>query len=202
MQYPQWGQPSFPPSPPYPPNRPPAKLLLHQRFWHWFRHLSRRMQIVGCAVLILGCSLCVGISAAASSTPLANIAATPTSTALATQGIAQIATTVPTFVPTPTPTSTPTATPTPRPKPTPTPKPKPTPTPCASPCNPWGYNFVPGSLIYNPPASFCSYFACIPNFYNGRGFVNECHDGMYSKSGGIRGDCSYHGGEWRPLYAH
>jgi site-specific DNA-methyltransferase (adenine-specific) len=30
----------------------------------------------------------------------------------------------------------------------------------------------------------------------------ERHEGTYSKSGGRSGDCSYHGGEWRPLYSH
>lgn len=68
--------------------------------------------------------------------------------------------------------------------------------------NPWGYDFSSGKLIYNPPSNFCDYFACISNFWNGSGFVNECNDGSYSKSGGIRGDCSYHGGEARPLYSH
>jgi hypothetical protein len=81
----------------------------------------------------------------------------------------------------------------------------PTPTPCPGVnCNPWGYNFdaTNGSLIYSPPADFCSYFECISSFWEGKGYVVECNDGMYSKSGGIRGACSYHGGVWRPLYAH
>lgn len=68
--------------------------------------------------------------------------------------------------------------------------------------NPWCYDFNPGNLIYSPPGAFCSYFNCINNFLNGRGYVMECQDGMYSKSGGIQGSCSYHGGNWRPLYSH
>ena len=68
-------------------------------------------------------------------------------------------------------------------------------------CNPWGYNFTSGNYIYSAPSGFCSYFACIGNFWNGVGYVMECQDGMYSKSGGIRGSCSYHGGNWRPLLA-
>lgn len=46
----------------------------------------------------------------------------------------------------------------------------------------------------NPPAAFCYVVACIPNFWNGRGYVVMCADGMFSKSGGIRGACNYHGG--------
>ena len=69
-------------------------------------------------------------------------------------------------------------------------------------CNPWGYDFNPGNLIDNPPSAFCSYFACIPSFGNGNGYVMECADSMFSKSGGIQGSCSRHGGDWRPLYSH
>ncbi len=34
----------------------------------------------------------------------------------------------------------------------------------------------------------------IPNYDNGRGYRVQCADGMYSKSGGIQGACSGHGG--------
>lgn len=68
--------------------------------------------------------------------------------------------------------------------------------------NPWGYNFTPGHVITHPPAAFCRYFKCINNFWHGRGYVMECHDGMYSLSGGVRGSCSYHKGNWRTLYSH
>jgi hypothetical protein len=34
----------------------------------------------------------------------------------------------------------------------------------------------------------------IPNYDEGRGYRVRCADGMYSKSGGIQGACSYHGG--------
>ncbi|HTK09434.1 MAG TPA: hypothetical protein VL485_19845 [Ktedonobacteraceae bacterium] len=122
----------------------------------------------------------------------------------------------PTPRPAPTPTPRPAPTPTPRPAPTPTPRPAPTPTPRPTPRptpvpthpptgvngNPWGYDFNPGMFITQPPAAFCSYFACIPNFANGKGHVEECKDGMYSLSGGISGSCSSHGGNLRPLYAH
>jgi hypothetical protein len=99
------------------------------------------------------------------------------------------------------------ATATPKPAaPTATPKlhsPPPTATPCANPCNPWGYNFSPpGNLIYSPPSAFCNYFHCIASFWNGNGYVIECQDLTFSKSGGISGSCSHHGGDYRPLYSH
>jgi hypothetical protein len=57
-------------------------------------------------------------------------------------------------------------------------------------------------LIYNPLAAFCQYFSCISSFWNGQGYVVECQDAMYSKSGGHSGSCSHHGGNRRPLYSH
>jgi hypothetical protein len=108
----------------------------------------------------------------------------------------------------------PTATPQPTPAPTPVPTPRPTPVPtkpptaapvantCGAPANPWGYSFCSGgTVVTSPPASFCDVFSpCISNFWNGRGYVEQCKDGSYSKSGGISGSCSYHGGNLRPLY--
>jgi len=72
----------------------------------------------------------------------------------------------------------------------------------AAPRNPWGYTFTHGRLIKSPPPKFCNYFKCIKNFPKGRGYVVECKDAMYSKSGGIRGLCSGHRGYSRTLYAH
>jgi PASTA domain len=66
--------------------------------------------------------------------------------------------------------------------------------------NPWGYKFGDGSFIYNPPYTFCNYFPCISSFWDGSGYVIQCTDSDFSKSGGIQGSCSYHGGNWRPLY--
>ena len=130
----------------------------------------------------------------------------PTHPVVATSIPTSKPTTVPTHQATPTtvaPTSAPTQQPTqPPPAPKPTPKPSPTPTCQAVNGNPWCYNFNPGNLIYNPPPNFCDYFNCIASFWNGSGFVNECSDGTYSLSGGHSGDCSHHGGEWRPLYSH
>jgi hypothetical protein len=72
---------------------------------------------------------------------------------------------------------------------------------CGAPANPYGYNFCGrGGLITNPKPDVCVYFDCIPNFDNGTGYMVECHDAMYSMSGGRQGACSYHGGVWRPVY--
>lgn len=73
---------------------------------------------------------------------------------------------------------------------------------CGAPSNPYGYNFCGrGGYVTNPPQDICSYFNCIPNFWNGVGYMEECHDATYSMSGGRRGACSYHGGELRPVYS-
>ncbi|MBX5452204.1 MAG: hypothetical protein IRZ24_19230 [Thermogemmatispora sp.] len=197
--------------------------------WQRYRQRSQRSQLVlalSGISLVLVCSFCTSAAAFSerqallnSLTPTAgsavqgtSLAHRPTVSAVAhgTQlSQATQAPAMPSATPTRAPSPTPSPTPMPRPQPTPTPRPKPTPTPPPAPtpcpgvnCNPWGYNFEPGALIYSPPASFCAYFSCISNFWNGRGYVVECSDGMYSKSGGIRGACSYHGGVWRPLYAH
>lgn len=70
----------------------------------------------------------------------------------------------------------------------------------AAPANPWGYNFECCTLITNPPPEFCNYFPCIASFSSGTGYVVECGDGMYSRSGGISGVCSTHGNFLRNLY--
>ncbi|HXA27982.1 MAG TPA: hypothetical protein VN193_04470 [Candidatus Angelobacter sp.] len=155
--------------------------------------------------------------------PTASATAVPRPVAVATTTPAPTATPAPAPTPIATPAPTPTATPAPTPLPTPVPTPlptlKPVPVPtlapvpvtpppapppvdtCGAPSNPWGYNFCgTGSYIYSPPGGFCSYFSCIANFPNGHGYVMQCTDGMFSKSGGISGSCSYHGGNRQPLY--
>jgi micrococcal nuclease len=73
---------------------------------------------------------------------------------------------------------------------------------CGAPPNRWNYTYCGGQTIRTPPADLCSVFACIPSFWNQtRGYVMQCRDGLLSHSGGIRGSCSYHGGNSRPLYA-
>lgn len=121
--------------------------------------------------------------------------------------------------PTPEPTlesESPSPSPSPSPKPSPSIKPSPSPSPTKKAYvapkpkpkatgvfgNPWGYDFRAGKLIYNAPSAFCSYFDCINNFWNGVGYVVQCEDLMFSKSGGRQGVCSHHGGYYRTLYAH
>jgi len=71
---------------------------------------------------------------------------------------------------------------------------------CGAPANPYGYNLCGnGHLVKDPPVGICTYFDCIDNFWNGRGYMVECEDGRYSMSGGISGACRYHGGESSPV---
>jgi hypothetical protein len=71
---------------------------------------------------------------------------------------------------------------------------------CGAPQNPFGYTFCSGSNITSPPDDFCSYFACIDNFWKStNGYVVQCKDGMFSHSGGRQGVCSYHDGQGRAL---
>lgn len=116
-----------------------------------------------------------------------------------------------------------TATPTPKPTPTATPTPETTQAPVQQPAqqpatqsqpqqsapvtgvnnNPWGYDFNPGSLIYNPNSGFCGYFSCVSTFWTATsGYVVECGNGEYSHSGGVRGACSRDGGVEATLYQH
>lgn len=72
--------------------------------------------------------------------------------------------------------------------------------------NPWGYSFdaTGGSRITSPNQAFCNYFQCISikAFWSGKGYVVQCTDGKFSKSGGRPGSCSRNGGEGQILYAH
>jgi hypothetical protein len=72
---------------------------------------------------------------------------------------------------------------------------------CGAPANPWKYSFCGSHLITAPASAFCSYFSCISSFANGLGYVVQCGDGKFSKSGGRTGVCSQHGGFKRNLYA-
>lgn len=150
-------------------------------------------------------------------TPEPTDTATAEPTRTPTASVTPSQTEAPTNTPEPSPTPKPTNTPRPAPTytrppvptrtpqpPTSTSVPQPTQPPAPPPGvngNPWGYNFECCNYIYSPPAEFCNYFACIGNFWNGRGYVMQCKDEMYSKSGGIQGSCSHHGGNYRALLA-
>ena len=219
-------QPPFRPGqyqpPPYPPFNTPPPQQRQSGLWPWFKRQTRGAKIgLGCGLIVAILFLCICSTAALGAT-LSPVSTTRSSqvkaiteTPIATSATTFIVGVTPTIVPTVTPTHKPAPTPTATPLPTPTPKslptPKPTPipakpTPCADSCNPWGYNFTPGNLIYNPPADFCSHFPCIPSFWEpddpGDGYVVVCADGLYSQSGEERGACSRHGGVNQPLYAH
>lgn len=146
------------------------------------------------ALLLLGLAACGEATGTASSTSSSSALAVgggDTGTTSSTTSTAPPA--APTAAPTPVPT------PAPTPVPTEAPSAAPVASACGAPQNPWGYTFCSGSTISNPPTAFCSYFSCISNFWNGRGYVEQCKDGMFSKSGGISGSCSYHGGNQRAL---
>jgi hypothetical protein len=175
----------------------------------WYKTRTPGIKVsLGCGTLI---AVLLFFSCISSAIGSSNLASQPTPTPTAGQA-AVISSPVatqqlsPTSQPTATPTPKPTARPTQDIKPTPTPR-KATPTPCPGiNCNPWGYNFSPGRLIYTPPSNFCSYFNCITSFWGaddpGDGYIVQCQDGTFSQSGGERGACSSHGGVLRPLYAH
>jgi hypothetical protein len=192
-----------PPNYNYPPPRRQTGI------WQWYKSRTKKVKLsIGCGAILAVLLFFSCIGTAVGSVNLAT-QSTPTPTSPNNQAAILVSSTV-THLPTPTPTPTqkPTPTPTPQPtiSPTPTPtptQPPPTPTPCPGVnCNPWGYNFNKGNLIYSPPTGFCSYFSCINNFLNGHGYIVECHDDEYSKTGGKQDACSSHGGVLRPLYSH
>jgi hypothetical protein len=154
----------------------------------------------------------VGLAAPPSSTTPSHTALAPSTAATPTRTVAATSSPSATATATASPTASPTAAPTKAPvivvatpKPTVRPTQKPPPPPpafnyCGAPANPWHYNFCSGNVIYAVPSGFCSYFPCIPSFWNQtNGYAEECVDGKYSHSGGRPGACSYHHGELRPL---
>ncbi len=204
-----YGQPTmYGGYPPVPPPLPPRKPSMWQRY----KAARRRTKIgIGCGTLFLILCMCMCTTAAmgAATGPQKTATLDPTTTAAPTH-IALVAatdTSVPTSVPTVKPTDTPMPKPTDTPIPTvaPTQAPVPTQPPVHTGLNgnPWGYDLNPGNLIYSPPPNFCTYFNCIASFWEStNGYVDECADGTYSHSGGVRGACSRHGGEAQPLYSH
>jgi hypothetical protein len=72
---------------------------------------------------------------------------------------------------------------------------------CGAPANADGLNFCRrGNAVVIPPADLCVVFSCIKNFYNGKGHLELCQDGMVSMSGGRQGSCSKHGGNKLEIY--
>lgn len=198
--------PANPTAPTWQPTQTPTlpgshNSQLKARLWQRYRGMSRNAQIliaVGASLVLLMCSCCsCGVFANALNS--SNSTAASTATTGSSGQTAHLVSSVTATRPTPTATPKPTATA--LPTATPKPAPKPTCIPGAVNCNPWGYRFSGGKLIYNPPGSFCSYFNCIASFWNGSGYVTQCQDGTYSKSGGRTGSCSKHGGDKRILFA-
>jgi len=150
------------------------------------------------AVILAACS---SGSADQAIAQVASISASPLAATKATAH--PPSTPVPTAAPTPKPTSKPVAvaaTKKPAPPAPPPPPPRAAFNYCGAPANPWHYNFCGGTVINSPASSFCSYFPCIPSFWQStNGYAEECVDGKYSHSGGRSGACSSHGGEMRPL---
>jgi len=196
--------PDFPTEPPHRLQQSPtgSSPQGRQTFWQRIAGLTPSERLIlgigaGCSALIVVCLACSALSLAlgGSNSPQRN----------GVIGLAATATATDTDEPTATVEATATHV-----QSTSTPRSHATNTPCASPCNPWGYNFnaAGGTKITNPSSAFCSYFACIGNppsytsFWNGKGYVMECKDTKFSRSGGTQNSCSQHGGDWRTLYAH
>jgi hypothetical protein len=190
-------QPHFvlPPSPPFLPLTPPRPPRQPFAPWAWYRKQSKKAQgCIGGFMIFVALMLCLSCASASTHIFSGNLLASQPSPTVKMQE-------------TPTKPFSPTLTPTPKPSPTPTPTQLPDPTPTPAPAtgvngNPWGYDFNPGNVITNPPSGFCGYFDCIASFSSGKGYVVECGDGQYSKSGGKQGACLRNGGVSQILYSH
>jgi len=193
----QWKQHLRPPPNLFPPPKRPSGIM------QWYQSRTKKMKLViGCGAILALLLFFSCIGTAVGSVHLATPSA-PTPTTSTNQA----AVTSPVVRNQPTPPLTPPPHQTPKPIITPTHAPLPTSPPCqATNGNPWCYNFLPGKLIYSPPADFCTYFACIPSFVEpddpGDGYIVQCRDGLFSQSGGERGACSHHGWVSRSLYSH
>lgn len=218
------GQYNQPPPPPIQPGQfgpPPQQQSVPDKL-PWFdvkgrkayfeRHpeAKKKQALIGCGVLIgifALCGICGAIANAGNSTNQpASVSQQPTSThqpvILATMRVL-----TPTETPTPVPTPTETPTPTQAPvQSQPEQQQQPVqqqPATTGVYGNPWGYDFNPGSKIYNPNSGFCSYFSCVTTFWKDTsGYVVECGNGDFSHSGGISGVCSRDGGVQAILYQH
>ncbi len=195
--------PSMPP--PRQPIRPPQRGIDS-----WFNRQSRRNKVafIGCASLVGVLFLCTLCSLIGNALPTPKNQATSVTESTPTQ-VVESTHQEPTLIPTGKPTPTPTATP----QPTPTPVrvvAQPTSAPAAPVCNGtlinggcYNYDSSGGTLVYSPPASFCSYFTCVSTFWTATsGYVAKCADGKHTHSGGVSGACSKNGGIVAPVYQH
>jgi hypothetical protein len=55
-------------------------------------------------------------------------------------------------------------------------------------------------VITNPASDICSYLNCVAKFADGQGFVVECQDNTFSKTGGTGDVCPKHEGYLQTLY--
>jgi hypothetical protein len=192
-----------------------AKPNLKQRF----RAMSgwKKFGTIGCSTIIASILLCSLCSVIGNALPAAPVTVQPSPTPTHQPVAKPTRKPKPKLTPTPTPKPSPTPTSTPMPTMTPTPTPIPTQPPVQQPVqqqppittgvggNPWGYDFNPGSLIYNPNSEFCNgvYFSCVTTFWTStNGYVVECGSGKYSHSGGVKGACSKNGSVQATLYQH
>ncbi len=69
------------------------------------------------------------------------------------------------------------------------------------PCDdPWSLSFTPGELVYDPPEEFCDYFPCTADYGAWDGYLVQCADLLFDRSGGTSRSCAGHGGPFRTLY--
>ncbi|MEU3452837.1 hypothetical protein ABZ671_04435 [Micromonospora sp. NPDC006766] len=71
---------------------------------------------------------------------------------------------------------------------------------CGAPDNPYGYDFCGGQRIRTPDRGVCDWFDCVPDFWSGRGWLVQCHDGTVSLTGGQRDSCTGHRGFRRTVW--
>jgi hypothetical protein len=200
------------PSTEYPESHPESHPQPRRRRKSSRRRISAVHKISGCSALLLVCALFSSLGLALGGSGgldqfLGNGVARNTATATTDTATADTSEASATVDTQPTTTSHPQPTGTPRPRPTNTAT-RPANTPCPDPaCNPWGYNFSCCNYITSPQSAFCSYFACIgtppnyTNFWSGTGYVVQCNDGLYTRTGGTKGgSCSGDNGYMRTLY--
>lgn len=207
---PQGHQTYYPPQPggmqqPPPPPRPPRN---RKKIAIGCGTLFLLFLIIGsCNAIISGGRGVVNTDAPSSQGDTSTVATMPPHATTASNDVQPPEpTTAPTTAPTHAVPTTVAPTPVPTQPPAPTQAPAPTSPPVHTGVNgnPWGYDFTAGNLIYSPPADFCGqYFTCVTTFWKSmNGYVAQCADGIFTHSGGVRGECSHNGGKGQILYSH